>query len=244
MNHSNAFERVLPNFRLYRLKMVAIIHQTIFLATAILLIGMMVSPSSAAVENEFDLSVLPDKEIRMLILGDSLSSGYGLQEAGWVELTNIAFKEAGKNIVIVNDSISGDTTAGGVARVEGSIERIRPDWVIIELGGNDGLRGLPPKVIEKNLTSMVERAQQAGAKTMLLGIKIPPNYGRSYTEKFEQVFVKVSKKTNSPLLPFFIGRVGGDPELNQSDMIHPNDAAQPIIRDLVLAFLIEVLSAE
>ncbi|MBX2885473.1 MAG: arylesterase [Granulosicoccus sp.] len=184
----------------------------------------------------------PDTGVKIMLIGDSLSSGYGLSGAGWVEQLNQQYRDSGDNIEIINDSISGDTTAGGVARVREGLSRIRPDWLLIELGGNDGLRGVSPKVISKNLLAMVNIAQAEGIRTMLLGIRMPPNYGKAYTEKFEQTFEQVSEATDSPLLPFFIGEVGGDPELNQPDMIHPNDEAQPIIRDRVKAFLDSVLN--
>jgi len=144
--------------------------------------------AAESMAQEVDLSTLPNDEIRVLIVGDSLSAGYGLTGPVWVDLANSAFSQA----------------------------RAEPDWIMIQLGGNDGLRGLSPKTIESNLIKMVEASRQAGVETMLLGIRIPPNYGRSYTQKFEQVFVNVSEKTNTPLFPFFIGRVGGDPSLNQA----------------------------
>ncbi len=177
----------------------------------------------------------------ILLIGDSLSSGYGLQGPVWVEQANQALAKQGHAVTIINDSISGDTTAGGVARIKDGIDRIQPDWIIIELGGNDGLRGIPPRTIEDNLMKMVNIADANGVQTMLLGIRIPPNYGKSYTELFEQTFKSVSATTGSPLLPFFIGEIGGDPKLNQADMIHPNDQAQPIIRDRVLPFIKSVL---
>lgn len=177
----------------------------------------------------------------ILLIGDSLSSGYGLQGPVWVEQINHALATQGHAVKIVNDSISGDTTAGGVARIKDGIDRVQPDWIIIELGGNDGLRGIPPRTIEQNLNKMVQIASANGVGTMMLGIRIPPNYGRAYTEQFEQTFVSVSEETGTPLLPFFIGEIGGNPELNQADMIHPNDQAQPIIRDNVLPFIKSVL---
>ena len=178
---------------------------------------------------------------RILLIGDSLSSGYGLSGKGWVEQTNEALASLGHDVEIINDSISGDTTAGGAARIEDSIKRTNPDWVMIELGGNDGLRGLSPKVIETNLQKMVDTAAKYGVKPMLLGIRMPPNYGKTYTDLFENTFVNVAKENDAPLLPFFIGRVGGDPALNQPDRIHPNDQAQPIIRDRVLPFITDAL---
>lgn len=180
----------------------------------------------------------------ILLIGDSLSSGYGLSGPGWVEQVNQQFAEQGHAVTVVNDSISGDTTAGGVARIQDGIDRIDPDWVLIELGGNDGLRGLSPAEIESNLNRMVDIARQNQVRAMLLGIRIPPNYGKNYTEKFEQTFVSVAEQWDVPLLAHFIGEVGGDPRLNQADMIHPNDIAQPIIRDRVLPFIMDALELQ
>lgn len=178
---------------------------------------------------------------KVLLLGDSLSSGYGLSSPGWVAQANQALAAQGHDVEIINDSISGDTTAGGVARINDSIKRTAPDWVMIELGGNDGLRGLPPKVIESNLQKMVDIATENGARTMLLGILMPPNYGKTYTDLFARTFVNIAEQNDAPLLPFFIGEVGGNPALTQVDRIHPNDEAQPIIRDRVVPFVIEAL---
>ena len=180
---------------------------------------------------------VPAAATTILLIGDSLSAGYGLQGAGWVELANRQFSEEGLDIRIVNDSISGDTTAGGLARIGDGIGRIGPDWVLIELGGNDGLRGVLPSVIENNLRRMVDISVSRGARAMLLGIRIPPNYGKAYTERFERVFENVSSDTGIPLLPFFVGELVLDPDYMQPDMIHPNDAAQPLIRDRVVRFL-------
>ncbi len=177
----------------------------------------------------------------ILLIGDSLSSGFGLDGPGWVAQANQLLAGRGNAVKIINDSISGDTSAGGVSRIRDGIERIDPDWVMIELGGNDGLRGLSPKTIESNLNTMVDIATENGARAMLLGIRIPPNYGKSYTERFEQTFSNVAESKGVPLLPYFIGEVGGDPALNQEDMIHPNDLAQPIIRDRVVNFILSVL---
>lgn len=185
---------------------------------------------------------VPVAATTVLLLGDSLSSGYGLDGAGWVEMANRQLAEKGAGIRIVNDSISGDTTAGGLARIEDGIGRTDPDWVMIELGGNDGLRGVRPSVIEDNLRRMVEISESRGIRAMLLGIRIPPNYGKIYTERFAQVFENVSADKGIPLLPFFIGELALDPGYMQPDMIHPNDAAQPLIRDRVVAFLVSVLN--
>ena len=175
---------------------------------------------------------------KILLIGDSLSSAYGIAGPGWVEQLND--QEQGK-ITIINDSISGDTTAGGVARIRDGIDRHQPDWVMIALGGNDGLRALPPTLIKDNLRQMVDIAKEYAIPAMILGIRMPPNYGKNYTEQFENTFVAVAEESGSHLLPYFIGRVGGDPSLNLSDGVHPNDEAQPIIRDRVLNFIREVI---
>jgi len=178
---------------------------------------------------------------KILLVGDSLSSGYGLAGPGWVELANQQFAREGHDIHIVNDSITGDTTAGGLARLADGILRTAPDWVLIELGGNDGLRGIRPQVMEDNLRQMVEIATSRGIRAMLLGMRIPPNYGAAYTTQFERVYENVSADTGAPLLPFFIGELALDAEYMQPDMIHPNDAAQPLIRDRVAPFLLSAL---
>ncbi len=178
---------------------------------------------------------------KILLIGDSLSAGYGLEGPGWVELVNQQFARGGHGIHIVNDSISGDTTAGGLARIADGILRTAPDWVLIELGGNDGLRGIRPRVIEDHLRQMVEIAASRGVRAMLLGIRIPPNYGEAYTTRFERAYENVSADTGVPLLPFFIGELALDPEYMQPDMIHPNDAAQSLIRDRVAPFLLSAL---
>lgn len=190
------------------------------------------------------LLVLPQSAVAatILLIGDSLSSGYGLRGDTWVEQANQWFSEQGHDINIVNDSISGDTTAGGLARIEDGLSRVEPDWVMIELGGNDGLRGVMPDVIAANLSGMISAARDSGAQTLLLGIRIPPNYGKAYTDRFEQVFVDVAAQTDTPLLPFFVGDLMLDPAYMQDDMIHPNDAAQPQIRDRVLPFLLDALA--
>lgn len=174
---------------------------------------------------------------RVLVIGDSLSAGYGLNGPGWVELAGQQLATENHDVVLLNDSISGDTTAGGVARIKDDIDRLSPDWIVIELGGNDGLRGVSPKEIIANLQKMINIASADNVQVMLLGILIPPNYGKVYTEAFANTFVTVAERNNVPLLPFFIGEVGSNPALFQEDGIHPNDQAQPVIRDNVVPFL-------
>lgn len=130
---------------------------------------------------------------------------------------------------MVNASISGDTTLGGVSRIEKALKQFNPDVVLVELGGNDGLRGLTPEDTRQNLVSIVRRCQQAGAKVLLLGMRIPPNYGKQYADLFAAVYPKVAADTKAPLVRFFLEGVAGHPDLMQLDGIHPNEKAQPVL---------------
>lgn len=179
----------------------------------------------------------------ILILGDSISAGYGIPEGkGWVSLLQKQLQELDKPILVINDSISGDTTSGGLARLPKALQDTRPNWVLIALGGNDGLRGQALQTIEMNLTQMISLSRKLGAKPLLLGIKLPPNYGKQYTQQFEQVFKRVSVSTNTPLLPFFLEGVGGHAELMQDDGIHPNSKAQNIIKNNVWQFIAPLIN--
>ena len=174
-------------------------------------------------------------ETTILVVGDSLSAGYRLQAGeGWVDLLA---RDLGGEINVINDSISGDTTAGGVARLPSALRRIRPDWVIIELGGNDGLRGNSLEALEQNLLKMVRLTRAQDAKPILLGMKLPPNYGEKYTAEFELVYQRVASATKTPLLPFFLHGIEDNPALFQTDGIHPNAEAQGIIMQNVRMFL-------
>ncbi len=178
----------------------------------------------------------------LLIVGDSLSAGYGIpQGKEWVHLLRQSLQAREEPIQVVNASISGDTTSGGRSRIEPLLQRENPDWVLIELGGNDGLRGMSLSAMEANLQAMVDTVKQQGAQPLLAGIKIPPNYGSKYRTRFEQVFVTVAARNDVPLLPFLLDGVGGQDKLMQADRIHPNVEAQPLIADNVLAFLQPVI---
>ncbi len=180
----------------------------------------------------------------ILVVGDSLGAGYGIpQGKEWVQgLARRLEKNGGYRVV--NASISGDTTAGGLARLPALLEAEQPSWVLIELGGNDGLRGMSLKAMKQNLFSMVNLVEQKGAQPILIGIKIPPNYGKKYTQKFERVFEDVAKEADIPLLPFLLEGVAGWDQYMQSDRIHPNVQAQPIIENLVWEFLEPIVQAE
>ena len=166
-------------------------------------------------------------------MGDSLSAEYGLKRGtGWVALLEDRLKAEQRNVVVVNASISGDTTSGGRSRLNVLLTQHRPSHVIIELGGNDALRGLPLSLTEDNLTQMTRAAQQAGAKVLLVGMQVPPNYGRDYAEHFAALFATVAKANKTALVPFLLAGVGDGPDptkMFQADRIHPKEEAHPIM---------------
>ncbi|MGE8505356.1 MAG: arylesterase [Pseudomonas sp.] len=166
----------------------------------------------------------------LLVVGDSISAAFGLDSRqGWVALLEKRLADEGFEHKVINASISGDTSAGGAARLPALLAEHKPELVIIELGGNDGLRGQAPAQLQQNLASMVENAQQAGAKVLILGMRLPPNYGARYTTAFAQVFSDVAEQKQVPLVPFFLEGVGGVPGMMQSDGIHPSEGAQPLL---------------
>ncbi|MBF8779073.1 arylesterase [Pseudomonas fulva] len=164
----------------------------------------------------------------LLVVGDSISAGFGLDtRQGWVSLLQERLEAEGFDDQVVNASISGDTSAGGQARLAGLLEQYKPDLVVLELGGNDGLRGQPPEQLQQNLASMIDASRASGAKVVLLGMRLPPNYGVRYTTAFAQVYERLASEKSVPLVPFFLEGVGGVPELMQADGIHPAQGAQP-----------------
>lgn len=170
----------------------------------------------------------------MLVVGDSLSAEYGLQRGtGWVTLLEKKLQENGLDHVrIVNASISGDTTAGGNARLEAALTQYQPTLVILELGANDALRGLPLAESNANLQAMINASQAGGAKVLLLGVQVPPNYGKAYMEQFAQMYVDLAERNQIALVPFFLANVADSPDAQQyfqRDRTHPNETAQPII---------------
>ncbi len=184
--------------------------------------------------------VLPASAQGILIVGDSISAAFGLEiDQGWTALLEERLEEEGADIEVMNASVSGDTTAGGLARLPRLLEQHNPDLVVIELGGNDGLRGMPPTNMQQNLSAMVEQSQEAGAEVLLLGMRIPPNYGVRYTQAFEQVFADISEKYDVALLPFVLDGIAGeaDQSLMQSDGIHPTAEGQPLILDNVWPYI-------
>ncbi|MGH1449119.1 MAG: arylesterase [Pseudomonadaceae bacterium] len=170
----------------------------------------------------------------ILVVGDSISAAFGLEiSEGWVSLLEQRLQARDEPVPVVNASVSGDTTAGGLARLPRLLERHEPDLVVIELGGNDGLRGMAPANMQQNLSQMVKLALEADAEVLLLGMQLPPNYGLRFTEAFAQVFVDVSEEHDVPLVPFVLEGIAGvaDRSLMQADGIHPTAAAQQRILD-------------
>jgi len=164
----------------------------------------------------------------LLIMGDSLSAAYGVQtEQSWVAKLRERLTEQGyDNWSVVNASISGETTDGGLRRLPDLLEKHSPQIVMIELGGNDGLRGFPPKVIRSNISEMIEQSQQAGSDVLVVGMQIPPNYGQRYTQAFASIFPELAERYDTELVPFFLANVYDQEGLMQDDDIHPSAEAQ------------------
>jgi len=179
-------------------------------------------------------SSFADEPPVLLILGDSLSAGYGMDsDRSWVHLLELRLNDTGHTYQILNSSISGDTTQGGLARLPRLLDRYQPRIVIIELGANDGLRGINPGITRANMTSMVQSSQQSGAKVLLAGIKLPPNYGADYIEQFESMYADIAREYDTLLVPFFMDGVVFKPGLLQADGIHPNEKGQPVLLENV-----------
>ena len=179
----------------------------------------------------------------LLVLGDSLSAGYQMPaEQSWPALLNEKWQQQGGEHKLINASISGETTQGGLARLPALLEEHKPDWVLIELGGNDGLRGFAPAITRANLTKMVALAKASQTKTVLTQIQLPRNYGARYLQQFEQIFPELAQANGLPLMPFFLDDIVLRPELMMNDGIHPTAAAQPQIRDRVAPFIEPLLT--
>ncbi|WP_171067597.1 arylesterase [Acinetobacter tjernbergiae] len=175
----------------------------------------------------------------ILILGDSLSAGYSIDaKRGWVHLLQQRLdQQYPKQHKVVNASVSGETTSGALARLPKLLQTYQPEIVVIELGGNDGLRGQPPQMIQKNLAQLVQLSQKQQANVLLFGMKIPPNYGTAYSTAFENNYKVVSQQYKVKLLPFFLEGVAGHKTLIQNDQIHPNAKAQPILLNLAYPYI-------
>lgn len=171
----------------------------------------------------------------LLVLGDSLSAGYGVnQESGWVALLRDDF---GDRHQIINGSISGDTTGGGLNRLPLLLEKFSPDYVLLELGGNDGLRGQPLNLMKRNLQTMIELCRQTGAEPVLFGMRLPPNYGRRYSDAFAAVYPQLSDEEQVVLIPFQLEELAVTEGMIQEDGLHPTALAQPIIKEVIKDYL-------
>ncbi|MCX0430241.1 arylesterase [Aeromonas veronii] len=179
----------------------------------------------------------------LLVLGDSLSAGYQMQvEQSWPALLNQKWQEEGGKHTLLNASISGETTQGALARLPALLKEHKPDWLLIELGGNDGLRGFAPTITRQNLASMIALAKEQQTRVVLTQIQLPRNYGARYLRQFEQIFPELAQSNDLPLLPFFMDDIALRPELMMNDGIHPTPAAQPQIRDKVARFMEPLLN--
>jgi acyl-CoA thioesterase-1 len=168
----------------------------------------------------------------IMVFGDSLSSAYGLpQEAGWVSLLKKRLQQEQLDYQVINTSVTGETTRGGLSRIAQSLATHHPAIVILELGGNDGLRGQPVEATRYNLEGIIKACQLHGAKVLLIGMRLPPNYGTAYTQKFQSIYPELAKRYTLPLMPYMLEGFGHDPAMFQPDRIHPAAAAQPIILD-------------
>ncbi|WP_067219580.1 arylesterase [Marinomonas gallaica] len=179
----------------------------------------------------------------LLVFGDSLSAAYNLrQQQGWVSLLSQQLKSSHPDIQVVNASVSGETTQGGLARFSKLLDTHNPSWVVIELGANDGLRGYPLNQVQQNLAKMIEQAQQANAEILLLGNRLPSNYGRTYTDQFFNIYKDLSDQYNTQYVPFMLENVALDKALMQNDGLHPNAAGQPVVLDNVAPALLPMLN--
>lgn len=174
----------------------------------------------------------------ILVYGDSLSAAYGIpRDQGWANLLQLRLIKEGYPYQVANASISGETSRGGLSRFPATVQQFKPKLVIIELGANDGLQGLPVKNLQDNLAEIIRNSQANGAKVLLLGMKIPPNYGLQYTEMFSKSYVQLANQYKTALVPFFMEGVAGNPALIQADGLHPIAGAQGKLLDNVWAGL-------
>ena len=189
------------------------------------------------------LSPMPSlAQPEIVVLGDSISASHGMRmEQGWVALLQSRMAVAGSTYRLHNESISGETSAGGLARLGDILAARKPAWVLIELGVNDGLRGLSVTALKANLSKIIERVRKAGGQVMLLGMKVPSNYGKHYIDQFYQVYPQLSEQLDVPLLPYILEDIADNPQLMQVDGLHPNAKAQPFIADKIETALFPLL---
>ena len=181
----------------------------------------------------FSNSIIADDK-KLLILGDSISAGFGIKESqNWTTLLKSSFSKEGKSLEIINSSISGDTTSGGLSRINRDLNTYKPDFVLVELGGNDALRGYPISRIKQNLLKIISIISNNQSIPIIMQIKIPPNYGKKYIEAFENIYSEVASETNAKLISFMLENVALRDDLMQPDGIHPNEKAQPFITEQI-----------
>ena len=183
----------------------------------------------------FSLSTYSDvKNESLLIYGDSISAGYGMsKEKQWSVILQDIISKDNLKINVINSSVSGETTSGGLARISQTIKSIKPDYLLLELGGNDALRGYPPKQIASNLQEIIKIADSANVKVLLMQIRIPPNYGSRYQKAFESIYASIASETKAILIPFMLDEVALNKDLMLPDGIHPKASAQPLIADYI-----------
>lgn len=203
--------------------------------------------SSGAPSPAVESSAAADAEpapVRVVVLGDSLAAGLSLEEGqAFPALVEAALVEQGLDVEVINAGVSGDTSAGGLRRLDWML-RQNPDIVVVELGGNDGLRGLPVAETEANLRGIIQRSQEAGARVLLTGMQIPSNYGPEYTEQFTAVYPRLSEELDVALMPFLLEGVALDPALNLPDRIHPNPAGHRVIAENLLPYMERLVREE
>ena len=181
----------------------------------------------------FSNSIIADDK-KLLILGDSISAGFGIKQSqNWTTLMKSSFSKEGKSLKIINSSISGDTTSGGLSRISRDLNTYKPDFVLVELGGNDALRGYPISRIKQNLLKIVSIISDNQSIAIIMQIKIPPNYGKKYIEAFENIYSEVASETDTKLISFMLENVALKEDLMQPDGIHPNEKAQPVIAEQI-----------
>jgi len=187
-------------------------------------------------------NILPNKAPAILIMGDSLSAGFGMKVSdSWTSLLQQRLKSENLPHRVINASISGETTNGGLSRLAQALDAHKPKIVIIELGANDGLRGLPLNLMRKNLSRMIELCQRVKTQVLLVGMRLPPNYGPRYTHDFTQIFTELAEKYNTGVAPFLLADVATKPQLMQSDGLHPNASAQKQLLDTLWPHLLPLL---
>ena len=181
----------------------------------------------------FSNSIIADDK-KLLILGNSISAGFGIKESqNWTTLLKSSFSKEGKSLEIINSSISGDTTSGGLSRINRDLNTYKPDFVLVELGGNDALRGYPISRIKQNLLKIISIISNNQSIPIIMQIKIPPNYGKKYIEAFENIYSEVASETDAKLISFMLENVALREDLMQPDGIHPNEKAQPFITEQI-----------